>query len=86
MTYRLEHPSGCDCPPPEFTDGGRLVVSVHTCPVCLKWERERRMLQVELFPTEEGKGTDVTGPETLDEYAEDPSEVLAAIRAVDPTF
>ena len=87
---RLRHPSGCDCPPPVISEGGDLVLSVSSCPICLAWEAGRRSagwIQVELLPTEEGRGTAETGHETLDEYAgPDPSEILREIRSLDPSF
>ena len=86
---RLEHPSGCACPAPEILESG-IVLSVHTCPLCLSWERGRRsagFIQVELFPTEEGSGDQREGHEAMDACLEpDPSETLTAIRAVDPQF
>ena len=61
------------------------MLSVNTCPICLKWERERRYGQWDLFPTDRVASAlerdDHTGP-----LEEDPSETLAAIRAVDPSF
>ena len=81
----LVHPSGCGCPPPEIIDGGRLVLSVHTCPICLKWEEARRYAQVEL-PLGEGVHEFMRGEDS--DYSGDPQphDVLAEIRSVDPSF
>jgi len=81
----LSHPSGCDCPAPTVVDGGRVVLDVHTCPRCLRWERKRRYGQVELFPPE-GVVVFSEGDEPYDTVRIDPSEVLAEIRSVDPSF
>ena len=85
MKFELEHPSGCDCPAPTVIDGGIVVLDVHTCPRCLSWERQRRNEQLDLL-TEEGVASAAMGDDSLGPYEKDPSEILAEIRSVDPSF
>ncbi len=85
----IQHPSGCECPAPEYLGRGEIVLSVVTCPICLAWERGRRsagcLEQVELF-VEEGVVTSSEGDEPDGMVCPDSSETLAEIRSVDPWF
>ena len=85
MKFELEHPSGCDCPAPTVIDGGVVVLDVHTCPRCLEWERKRRYSQTDLFEPA-GVAIAAMGDDSVDPYEKDPSEILAEIRSVDPSF
>jgi len=85
MRFLESHPSGCDCGPPiqEVIRGATVVVGVESCPECLAWERLRRFGQLEL---DIGGGVgDPSEEDDIDDTAQ-PSEILTAIRAVDPSF
>ena len=77
----------CGCSTTVGVDG--LVYHVGTCPKCLPpgaitWLIENGR-QLDLLE-DGGVAKAVRGLESIEKYAQDPSEILTAIRAVDPSF